>query len=138
VQLFKPIRYVFYRILTWKLNDPRESTPVLVATLGTSLLLFTNALLILMLYDDYSGREFLPSLHRTPRTYGVVAVLLASLAWPMYSAWVAKGNFAKLQREFETGARSRSSSRTIMFWSYIVLTVAVPLIYAIVYSSLRH
>jgi hypothetical protein len=28
----KPLRYVFYRILTWKLRDPRERTPVVVST----------------------------------------------------------------------------------------------------------
>ena len=135
--ILKPIRYVFYRILAWKLRDRSENTPVLVAAIATSLLLFVNGLLALMVINDLSGRPLLPELHRGLVEYVTAAILLLTAAGVMNSVWVAKGNFERLQQEFRVTTRRREDVRTILFWSYIVLSPMTPLVYAILWHALR-
>jgi hypothetical protein len=53
--IIKPFRYVFYRILTWKLRDPRAASPAMVAGGATALLLFFNGVLVLMLTRGLRG-----------------------------------------------------------------------------------
>jgi hypothetical protein len=138
VPLLKPIRYVFFRILTWKLKDYRESTPVLVASMATSVLLFFNVLLVAVLASVYQGRSIMPELHRTIGLYLEVGAFFLLISWLMSSAWVANGNLAKLQREFEAGGHASASIRNFMFWSYVVFSVAAPLIISIGWGLAHH
>jgi len=131
--MLKPIRYVYYRILLWKLSDRRENTPVLVAGLATSLLLTLNVMLTFMFINELSGRPPLPPLRFGLVAYLAGAIAFAAAAGAMNVAWVANGGFDKLQQEFRAAAPARESVRTVLFWSYIVLSVAAPLVFAILW-----
>jgi hypothetical protein len=87
--ILKPLRYVFYRILTWKIRDPRESTPVLVAGIATSVLLAFNCMLVAMVANALRGRPLLP--HDKLSNGDYVAVGLAPIAMTglMNVAWFA-------------------------------------------------
>jgi hypothetical protein len=137
LRILKPIRYVFYRILVWKLRDVREDTPVLVAGLGTSLLLFLNGILAFMVINDLSGRALLPELHRGLVEYLTAAILFLTAAGVMGSAWFVNRNFDPLQQEFGVTTPTREHVRTVLFWSYIVLSAVAPLVYAILWHALH-
>ncbi len=81
--LFKPVRYVFYRILTWKLRDPRESTPVVAASLVTVLLLWVNLLCATMITNAVRGRLLLADFPGGRVGLSAFAVSwLLSILWP--------------------------------------------------------
>jgi hypothetical protein len=52
----KPLRYVFYRILTWKLRDSREALLVLTAAGIMLVLLDANLLAPYLLFSHLTGR----------------------------------------------------------------------------------
>jgi hypothetical protein len=135
--ILKPIRYVFYRILAWKLSDRRESTPLLVAGFATSLLLAFNGMLAFMVVNQLSGRPLLSKLHREPVEYVITALLFLTAAGVMNFVWVANGSFVKLQEEFRPSTPTRETVRTVLFWSHILLSVVTPLVYAILWHSLH-
>jgi hypothetical protein len=135
--ILKPIRYVFYRILMWKLHDRTEQMPVLATAGVTTLLLFSNAILALMTFNDLSGRPPLPEVHRGLVEYVTGAILALAVAGVMNSAWVADGKFDQLQREFRVTTRTRENVRTVLFWGYIVFSAVTPFIYAILWPALH-
>src|SRR5258708_39681606 len=53
----KPLRYVFYRILTWKLRDSREALPVATAAFSLLVLLDANLLAPYLLLSHLTGRS---------------------------------------------------------------------------------
>ncbi len=130
--LLRPLRYVFFRILSWKLRDPRESTPVVVASLSTIILLFFNLMAFTMLVNGFTGHPLLPPL-RGGR--GAQSALLAFCCIVGYSAmrtaWVQNGGYFLLQREFHPGDSRLERRRTVLFWSYIALSVALPFLLSI-------
>ena len=130
--LLKPIRYLFYRLLTYKLRDARETTPVLVACLATTGLLLFNLMSATMVVSYLAGRQdLLPALGRWT-LYAAIAVA----AWlgyvAMRAAWVDNGNYARLVSEFQTRSQVRETLRAALFWSYLLLTIALPISLAIV------
>jgi hypothetical protein len=133
----KPIRYVFYRILMWKLSDARESTPIFVACMATSLLLFCNVLAAFMVANVLGGRDVLPKQRLGNVAYGVVAILLLVSSWLMNSAWVADGRFAKLEKEFMSGTERRERVRIVLFWAYVILSLALPIALAIAWHAMN-
>ena len=121
----------------WKLHDRSEATPVLVAAGVTSFLLFANGMLAFMLINDLSGRPLLPRMHRGLVEYVTGAILYLTAAGVMNSAWVANGNFDRLQREFRVTTPARENVRTVLFWSNIVLSAVTPLLCAILWHALQ-
>jgi hypothetical protein len=122
-----PVRYVFYQILSWKLRDSREDTPVLVASLATSILLWFNAVAAVMVWNGLLGRNsLLPLPYTRLELYGGAAVLLVVAHLAMARIWVDNGNYAKLVEEFETANRRRRRVRLALFWSYIAVSALLP------------
>jgi hypothetical protein len=132
----KPVRYVFYRILSWKLKHGHDSNPVLGATLTMSGLLILNAMLVGEVVLTRSGREW-PAVHRSLPLYFGAAGALLLMHMIMYYAWVAKGRFGALQAEFDAPGPRRQTVRSISFWSYVVLSVATPIVFAIIVGMIK-
>jgi hypothetical protein len=134
--VLKPIRYVYYRVLMWRLKDGRDRTPTVTASIAVSLLLFLNAMLIGEILLTRAGRPW-PNIHRDLLTYASVSGALVLLHTAMYFAWVANGRFEGLRQEFDTPSPGRQKTRSILFWSYVILSVTVPYVFAIVIGSTR-
>jgi len=133
--ILKPLRYVFYRILTWKMRDPRETTPVLVAGIGTSVLLFFNCMLAVMVVNALRGRPLLPQGRIGNGVYLAVALALIVTTGLMNAAWIDKGNFARLSKEFSSQQTEHRRVRTLLFWAYVVLSGATPIVLAIAWHA---
>jgi hypothetical protein len=131
----KPLRYVSYRILTWKLRDPSETTPILVACIATSVLLFFNLMLAVMVINVWRGIDLLPKMHRSNLEYVLVAAMLAVAVRLMYAAWIDEGKLAILSKEFSRDPAERDSTLDLLFWGYIVFSVMSPLVFAILWHS---
>ena len=129
--LFTPIRYVFYRLLMYKLRDPQENMPVLVACLVTTLLLLINGMSAWMIVN-FGRQPLLPPVDRlTFYAIGMPVELLAYLL--MRAAWVDNGNLDRLSAEFQPQGRVSEQLRAVLFWSYLCLTVALPIGLAIMH-----
>ncbi len=124
--VLKPIRYVFYRILTWKLRDARESTPVFVAELLTSMLLLINGLFVFMAVNAFHGRALLPLFKRSSM-YAPVTLFFGASCLLMNWLWVENGRWQSIQTEFQKQNRLPH----ILFWCYLVVSVAAPIALAI-------
>jgi hypothetical protein len=130
--LLKPLKYVFYRILAWKLRDKRESLPVLVAAGATVLLLFFNLIAAVMILNRLRGHDLLPD--PPGGIDGLAVFLLFSLAvgyLAMRYAWLDKSGFVELRREFRSGGPRTDALRSALFWTYIVASGALPFILSI-------
>ncbi len=129
--LLKPIRYVFYRILQFKLRDRQEPTPILVAALCTFLLLFFNAMGLMMTINIVLGRH--PILPAVPWPALAAVVLAASIVGYqiMKSAWVERDGYSNLVREFESNRQNRV--RAALFWAYIVVSVGLPVFISVLW-----
>ena len=128
--VLKPVRYVFYRILSWKMHDSRETAPVLVAAIATTLLLLLNAMLIFMTINAALDREILPAAKRSS-LFGPVAIILIASYFAMNSAWVANGRWNRLEAEFKASGRMLRT----LFWCYIVLSIGAPFVFAVIWRS---
>jgi hypothetical protein len=126
--MFRPLRYVFFRILEWKLHDTQENTPLLVASLGTFVLLCSNAILVTMLVNGFMGRPLIP---RVSMERNVSYVLLAAAAIIFTrltsKAWVENGRYQQLLREFAKTTDHHERVRTVLFWSYVLSSIVVPI-----------
>jgi hypothetical protein len=131
----KPIRYVFYRILTWKLRDSREALPVATAAGILLVLLDANLLAPYLLVSHLTGRSTRwlsewPGIGRGG-AYVLAGVMTFGFARLLAYLWVDAGRFDQLVKEFQSSSAARLRVRTILFWSYIVLSVAFPIAVAI-------
>jgi hypothetical protein len=131
----KPLRYVFYRILTWKLRDPRETLPVATAAVILLVLLDANFLAPYLLLSHLAGRSTTwlsdwPGIGRGG-AYVLAGVITLGFARLVTYVWVDNGRFDQLVQEFQSSSAARLRVRTILFWSYIVLSVAFPIAVAI-------
>lgn len=125
--LSNPLKYVFYRILAWKLRDPREPNPTLVAVLATVVLLFFNAGAGTMLINGFRGQPLLPDFPGGRIGLSVVVLLAFALGYNvMTSAWVDKGRFHQLEREFQSVDPWTAKVRNLLFWIYVVVSVLLP------------
>jgi len=131
----KPIRYVFYRILTWKLRDSREALPVATAAVILLVLLDANFLAPYVLLSHLTGRStaWLSDWSGIGRggAYVLAGVITLGFARFVTYLWVDNGGFDQLVHEFQSSSAARLRVRTILFWSYIVLSVAFPIAVAI-------
>jgi hypothetical protein len=137
----KPIRYVFYRIVTWKLKDPQEVLPALTAGVVTFVLLYANLFAPYFLFSHLNGQSTTwlidyPGIGRG-RAYVVVGLMSLGFGRLITYLWIDNGRFAQLQTEFESASVTRQRVRTFLFWSYIILSVAFPIAVA-VYLRGRH
>jgi hypothetical protein len=135
--LSTPIRYVFYRILSWRLRDAHETTPVLVAALLTALVLYLNALFLLMVIRAIMHSELLPALpQNTVPLYA--AGLVALVAWISLASglWVNNGGYQALEHEFGASAgRPKGNHGTVLFWIYIAGSIIAPILMAFVWQK---
>lgn len=130
--LLRPLRYVFFRILSWKLRDPRESTPVLVASLSTIVLLFFNLMVVTMLVNGFTGHPLLPPLRGGPGALSALLVFCFIVGHAaIRTAWIENARYALLRSEFHPGDSRIERRRTVLFWSYIALSVALPFLLSI-------
>jgi hypothetical protein len=141
LRIAKPIRYVFYRIFTWKLKDPQEALPALTAGVVTFVLLYANLFASYFLFSHLSGQSttWLIDYPGIGRGRAYLAVGLVSLGFGRLITylWIDNGRFAQLQTEFEPASVTRQRVRTVLFWSFIILSVVFP-IAVVVYLRDRH
>jgi hypothetical protein len=125
--LLKPVRFVFYQLLSSKLKDPTERTPILVASLTTALLLFFNAAGLMMLVNHMEHRTLVP---RLPGTRGLqVAVgITCGLVFTQVTrrAWVDGQNFRRLENEFGATDGPAAKGPRLLFGAYVILTIVIP------------
>ena len=133
-KILKPLRYVFFRVLAWKLRSPREPTPVLAASLVTCVLLFLNVLGLTMAINIVLGRHpVLPSFPGGRAALGALFLGCALVAHnAMSAAWAEGEGYAQLLKEFERDPR-RDRIRTALFWIYVVAPIGLPLLLAILW-----
>jgi hypothetical protein len=127
----KPIRYAFYRIFTWRLKDPRETLPALTAGVVTWILLYANFFAPYFLFSRLNGLSptwltNYPGIGRGG-AYIVACILSLALGRLIAYIWVDNGRFAQLQTEFESASYTHQRVRTILFWSYIIVSIAFPI-----------
>ncbi len=127
----KPLRYVFYRILTWKLRDSREALPVATAAFSLLVLLDANLLAPYLLLSHLTGRSTArlsnwPGIGRGG-AYVLAGVITLGFARLVTYVWVDNGRFDQLVMEFQSSSAARLPVRTFLFWSYIALSVAFPI-----------
>ena len=134
--LVRPIRYVYYRILVWKLHDPTESMPFLAAGSLVVMLLAVNSLLIVEIVVIVYGFGF-PVIERDLRNYVFLGVVGLAAVGLMHSAWASGGRFAELEKEFGSATRRREIARSVLFWGYITLSAVAPLALAIVWHAVH-
>ena len=135
LRILKPLRYVFYRILSWKLRDPRETTPVLVAGMATALLLFFNFLFAFMVANILMGHRVLPTQRLGNVEYVALGALFLMVVSMFNSAWVADGKFAELEKEFANGTPAQETVRTVLLWVYVISSAAMPVALAILWHA---
>jgi len=133
--LLRPMRYVFYRLLTWKLRDQRDSSPVLFASFATAILLSFNAMGVVIIVNIVRGyRPVLPDFPGGREALALAAVAIGLLAYAaMSAAWVQDGKFSRLVEEFKPDPY-RDRVRNILFWGYFVISIGLPVVLAVVYS----
>ena len=130
--LLNPLKYVFYRILAWKLRDPRESTPVLVAALATVLLLLFNAVTATMLVNGFREQALLPDFPGGRFGLSAVVLLFFVIGYNlMKSAWVENGRYHQLEREFQAIDQRTDRVRNALFWTYLVVSILLPFLLSI-------
>lgn len=135
VMLLTPLRYVFYRILAWKLREQRESLPVLVAVGITVILLFYNLLAIVMIVNRLRGKSLIPDLPGGRIGLGISLVLSLAIAYlAMRSAWVENRGRVELEKFLARGTRG-DPVRSLLFWTYIVVTMVAPFLLSILWRS---
>ena len=135
----KPLRYVFYRILTWKLRDSREALPVATAAVILLVLLDANFLAPYLLLSHLTGHStsWLSEWLGIGRggAYVVAGVITLAFARLITYLWVDNGRLDQLVKEFQSNSTARLRVRTILFWSYIVISGAFPISVAIFLRS---
>jgi hypothetical protein len=63
--------------------------------------------------------------------YAIAGVIAFGFARLITYLWVENGRFDQLVQEFQSSSAARLRIRTILFWSYIVFSVAFPIAVAI-------
>jgi hypothetical protein len=135
--ILKPLRYVFFRVLTSKLRDPYDPTPVLTASLVTILLLFGNAVGLTMIVNATMHRTLLPPFPGGHVALGGTILVTAVLGHrAMSAAWVEGTGLANLAREFAPDP-ALERRRTVLFWSYVILSFGFPTALAVCAGILR-
>ena len=134
--MLKPLRYVFYRTLSWRRKHGRDRAAILEASISVSFLLFLNALLVGEIFITRSGRAW-PIIHRDFPTYLGASGAFFLMYVAMYFAWVANGKVGNLQREFDAPSPGRQKARSLLFWSYVILSAITPIAFAVVVGMKR-
>jgi hypothetical protein len=112
----KPIRYVFYRVLKWKLTiSPADPTPVFTAVGVITLLLIFNLAAIQVVVNHLTG-------------YMVIAAAFAAMYYLTNKFWVANGHWPELCGEFEQLEKTHGVLASFFFWFYVTLSVASPIV----------
>ena len=134
--LARPIRYIYYRILVWKLHDATESTPVLAAGVVVTAVLSLNLLLIVEIVSIVCELPF-PVIQRDLQSYLLLGLAVLAVVGLMHSAWVSGGKFAELEKEFGSATRRRETVRSVLFWGYLTLSAVSPFALAIAWHAVH-
>jgi hypothetical protein len=133
----KPVRYLFYRVLSWKLHDEHDLTPALTASLSTLLFLSINVMTVAMLWNWWLGREPLPTLPANRVALCLVVIASGAVVHRVLKRlWVDNGRYNKLVQEFETSDDTRRRVNSVILWSYIIGTAITPICVAILWRNL--
>jgi hypothetical protein len=123
----KPIRYVFYRVLKWKLTiSPADPTPVFTAVGVITLLLIFNLAAIQVVVNHLTGRPLFG--RPTDADYMVIAAAFAAMYYLTNKFWVANGHWPELCGEFEQLEKTHGVLASFFFWFYVTLSVASPIV----------
>jgi hypothetical protein len=133
LKISKPLRYVFYRILSWKLKDVSEALPVLASAGILFVLLGANlvgAYFLVVNLTNRPGAWLTTMLENGSRGPDYVVTALAAFAFTrlVTYAWVDNGRLEKLIREFQSAPADQERRRTILFWGYVLFSIAFPII----------
>jgi hypothetical protein len=133
--LLKPVRFVFYQSLSSKLKDPTERMPILVASLTTALLLFFNAVGLMMLVNHLENRTLVPRLPGT-RSLQVAVGIMCGLVFTQLTrrAWVDGQNFRRLENEFGAANGPAAKRPRLLFRAYVILTIVIPVAMVLCWS----
>ena len=124
--LLKPLRYVLFRILRWKLKDSREATPFFAAGIIVALLVTLNAFVIVSVTQDIFGMTIisLTTLRALqalfPGSYLIAGLLMAALGTLIVNQWVPGHDMTALEDEFPQREARVERRWTIGFWAYVL------------------
>ena len=130
----KPLRYVFYCIWRFKQRNPREKTPLLVATLSVAVLLSFNILGVILIAENLVGARWLEHMGRTQRSW-MGLIESAALFLVLHYSWVRSGRFLLIANEFEHEAAAVRRRNTIYVLAYVAATIAIPILAVILHSA---
>jgi hypothetical protein len=123
----KPIRYVFYRVLKWKLTiTPADPTPMFTAVGIVTLLLIFNLAAIQVVINHLTSRSLFG--RPTETDYILIVAAFAAMYYLTNKFWVANGYWSELCGEFEQLEKSHGVLALLFFWFYVSLSIASPIV----------
>ncbi len=123
----RPLRYIFRRVLLHRMSVPTERDPALAALTATTMLVGVNLACIGLFV---AARANIPtaSWGLMPKLAWIIALVLV-VGGVQHRMWVADGRYLIVARDDPAEAPATRRFRSILIWTYVVLSViAIPLL----------
>lgn len=130
----KPIEYVFYRALSWKLHDEDERFPFFAAVAMVAMLRSVNALSLTLVVEKIDITHGLLPMKPTAR--GLLGMALAGGLYGLLRyLWIRDERYRVILNRFAGESRSMRMRHTVFMWTYIVISVCAPFAIVIAHRS---
>ena len=127
----KPLEYLFYRALTWKLRDKGERFPFFASVAIVAMLLSVNVATLVLAGEKVDVTHSWPVMTRGDRG------LLGMAVWGgwcllLRNRWVRDERSRAILDQFSGESRSLRMRHTVFMWSYIVVSLCAPVAVVVV------
>ncbi len=126
----KPLRYVLYAVWRWKLKDPREQFPLLVATMSLALSLSFNVFAAVFAEEYLTGTRWLNEMGRN-QVASMALVMCITMFLIVHTSWVSNGKFAAVVSEFQDEPDGVRLRHTIYVVAYLVATIVILVVFGV-------
>lgn len=121
----KPLEYVFYRALSWKLRDKDERFPLFASVAMVAMLLSVNVLTLILAAEKVDVTHSL--LPTTPANRGLLGIaVLGGLYGLLRHLWIRDERYRIILDRFSGESGLMRMRRTVCMWSYVVISVCAP------------
>ena len=125
----KPFRYIFYRIVAYRLSRPRVGSAVLSGSGTITVLLVLNLMTLRIVYGYVTGR---PGFGEPTAVDYVLAVSVLWITWSLASRfWVDNGHWGELVHEFGSEEPGRRRRNLVVIWCYVLVSWLAPFVLAV-------
>jgi hypothetical protein len=119
-----PFRYIFRRVLVYRMSMPRETDPALRALIATTVLVMIPLICAVALIMDLEGLS-----DRMGNGLGALLVwlvpLIGAVMFVQYRLWVADGRWVKIAAQEPDESPAQRRFRSILIWCYVAVTAAM-------------